>query len=196
MVLTLLKQRVLKSEIVIKPADKGSATVVWSFGDYVAEANRQLKNYRRPKNLRNLLVKVELKPCGAGRCLTCSHIQTGTNFRSMTTKQTSIVRATATCKSRNVIYLIECRKCRKQYAGETQNPLHIRLNGHRNNITYRQTEKPVTGHFNSPGHSLDDLRIAFLEVMRSFDESLRRRLEGYWIKQLRSLHPEGMNLDA
>ena len=41
---TLLKQRVAKSEVVIKPADKGSATVVWSFGDYDAEANRQLKN--------------------------------------------------------------------------------------------------------------------------------------------------------
>ena len=44
MALTLLKHRVAKSEVVIKPADKGSATVVWSFGDYVAEANRQLGN--------------------------------------------------------------------------------------------------------------------------------------------------------
>ena len=58
------------------------------------------------------------------------------------------------------------------------------------------TEKPVAGHFNSPGHSLDDLRIAVLEVMTSFDVSLRRRRESYWIKQLRSLHPEGMNLDV
>ena len=33
-----------KSEVVIKPADKRSATIVWSFGNYVAEANRQLKN--------------------------------------------------------------------------------------------------------------------------------------------------------
>ena len=36
--------------------------------------------------------------------------------------------------------LIECRKCRKQYVGETQNPLHIHLNGHRND---RRTEKQV-----------------------------------------------------
>ena len=48
--------------------------------------------------------------------------------------------------------------------------------------------------FNSPGHSLDDLRIVVLEVKKSCDESLRRRRESYWIKQLRSLHPEGMNL--
>ena len=144
--------------------------------------------YRRPKNLRDLLVKAELKPaglqpasgsspCGTRCCLTCSHIQTGTTFRSATTNQAFNVRATATCKTRNVIYLIDCRKCRKQYVGETQNPLHIRLNGHHNDIAHKRTEKPVASHFNSPGHSLDDLRIAVLEVMRSFDENLRRRRE-------------------
>ena len=168
---------------------------------------RPLIAYRRPKNLRDLLVKAKLKPaglqpaggsspCGTRRCLTCSHIQTGIAFRSATMNQAFNVQATATCKTRNVIYLIDCRKCRKQYVGETQNPLHIHLNGHRNDIAHKRTEKPVASHFNSPGHSLDDLRIAVLEVMRSFDESLRRRRESYWIKQLRSLHPGGMNLDA
>ena len=44
MALTLLKHRVAKSQVVIKPADKRSATVVWSFDDYVAEAIRQLGN--------------------------------------------------------------------------------------------------------------------------------------------------------
>ena len=37
-----LRNRVLTGEIVIKPADKGSATVVMSHDDYVAEAMRQL----------------------------------------------------------------------------------------------------------------------------------------------------------
>ena len=50
-----------------------------------------------------------------------------------------------------MIYLIECRKCHKQYIGATQKPHHIRLNGHRNDTTHRQTEKPVAGHFNSHG---------------------------------------------
>ena len=35
-----LKQRIAAAEIVIKPADKGSATVIWSYSDYVAEAQR------------------------------------------------------------------------------------------------------------------------------------------------------------
>ena len=37
-----LRNQVLTGEIVIKPADKGSATVVMSHDDYVAEARRQL----------------------------------------------------------------------------------------------------------------------------------------------------------
>ena len=47
--------------------------------------------YRRPKNLRNLLIIAELKsadnepnqgssPCGSKRCLTCRHIRTGETF--------------------------------------------------------------------------------------------------------------------
>ena len=120
--------------------------------------------------------------------------------RDVHTQSTFRVRATATCKTKNTIYMIECRKCHKQYVGETQNPLHIRLNGHRNAIMHRRTEKPVVAHFNSSGHSLNDLRIMVLEVMRSQDEHryLRKKRESYWIKQkqLKSLHPEGMNLDA
>ena len=37
-----LRNRLLTGEIVTKPADKGSATVVMSHDDYVAEAMRQL----------------------------------------------------------------------------------------------------------------------------------------------------------
>ena len=45
------------------------------------------------------------------------------------TKPSTYVRMyyTTTCKTRNIIYLIECRKCQKQYVRETQNPLHIDL---------------------------------------------------------------------
>ena len=39
-----LRKRIAENEIVIKPADKGSATVVMSFEYYVQEAERQLSN--------------------------------------------------------------------------------------------------------------------------------------------------------
>ena len=44
--LRTLQRRIAQNEIVIKPADKGSATVVMSFDDYVKEAERQLGDAR------------------------------------------------------------------------------------------------------------------------------------------------------
>ena len=80
--------------------------------------------------------------------------------------------------------------------GETPNALHIRMNGYRNDIAHRRIEKPVAAHFNSTGHSIGDLRILVIEAMRSQDESLRKKRESFWINQLRSLYPGGMNLDV
>ena len=48
-----LRERIERSEIVIKPADKGSAMVVMSYDDYVKEAERQLGN----SNYYQLLIK-------------------------------------------------------------------------------------------------------------------------------------------
>ena len=41
-----LKQRIAENEIEIKPSDKGSATVVMSYNDYVKEEKRQLSDTR------------------------------------------------------------------------------------------------------------------------------------------------------
>ena len=161
--------------------------------------------FRRPKNLRDLLVSATLKPsnftsaqgtfpCQNKRCLTCKHIKTGTTTLS-SSGHTFRVRATATCKTNNVIYLIECQLCHKQYVGDTQNPLHIRLNGHRNDIKHKRLENQVAAHFCSSNHSLSHLTIMVVEQMHSKNDVLRKRRESFWIHQLQSLHPAGLNLD-
>ena len=43
-----------------------------------------------------------------------------------------------------------------QYIGETENALHIRMNGHCSGIT---TKKVGFFHFNQPGHTPEDLRV-------------------------------------
>ena len=53
--------------------------------------------------------------------------------------------------------LLSAKDAKKQYVGETQNPLHIHLNGHCSDIKNNRTEKPVAAHFNILGHSLSDL---------------------------------------
>ena len=162
--------------------------------------------YRRPKNLRDLLVHANLKPshlepargsspCESKRCLTCQHIRSGTSVQSTVSGRTFRVHATANCKTSNVVYLIECSLCHVQYVGETRNALHIRMNRHRGDIYHRHLDKPVSAHFNSSDHNLQHLSIMVLEVMRSQNEDIRKMRENFWIFHLQSLHPGGLNLD-
>lgn len=50
-----------------------------------------------------------------------------------------------------------------QYIGETENPLHIRMNGHHSDITMRKLDKPLASHFNQPDYSLEDLKVMRIE---------------------------------
>ena len=61
-----------------------------------------------------------------------------------------------------------------QYVGETRNALHIRMNGHRGDITHRRIDKPVSAHCNSSDHDLKHLSIMVLEVMRSQNEDMQK----------------------
>ena len=107
--------------------------------------NLPLIAFRRPKNLRDLLVRAKLNtpapptntgntPCGRSRCKCCSEIVTTNTFKSYNTGRRYNIRTSMTCKSANLVYLISCRKCGLQYVGETENLLHIRMNGHRSDI--------------------------------------------------------------
>ena len=134
---------------------------------------------RRPRNLKDFFVRAILKPqqqqqqqqhkgtirCGRPRCKTCAHIRPGTRFCSTVAKDTFRARVTATCKTSNVIYLIECSKCHKQYVGETENPLHLRINGHRCDYYRRLSDKEVAVHFNTSGHTFDNAMTMIIEQM-------------------------------
>ena len=101
-----------------------------------------------PPNLRDLLVRVTYgqtketykgnSQCQQPCCKTCEHIKTGTTFSSKATGQRFRVKATADCRTRNVVYLIECRKCTIQYVGETKNALQVRLTGHQLDINHHR----------------------------------------------------------
>jgi len=117
------------------------------------------------------------------------------HLKSHTTGQTYRVRAAFTCKTRNVVYMIQCKKCGLQYVGETENPLHIRMNGHRSDIRTKKLEKPVASHFNQPDHSLKDLEVMAIEKIHRDDTTRRRHRESYWIFELATLAPSGINID-
>ena len=125
---------------------------------------------------------------------TCHHVKTVDKFNSSVTGKTYRVKATANCKTSNVVYVIECKKCKKQYVGETENALHIHMNGHCSDIKRRHLEKPVAKHCNSTGHSLEDLSVYVIDEIQREEATFRKVKESHWIQTLRKLAPEGLNL--
>ena len=135
------------------------------------------------------------KLCGSTRCKTCPIMLKTDKFTSHSTGKQYQVRAAATCKSYNVVYLIQCNRCGQQYVGETGQALHCRLNNHRADITHCRTlEKPVAAHFNSGEHSVEDMRVMVIERLRKDDPVLRKIRESRWIGTLDTSSPNGMNL--
>lgn len=134
------------------------------------------------------------EPCGIRKCLTCLTIQNKDTFESSTYNKTYPILTNCNCNSRNLIYLITCSLCEKQYVGETGNPLRNRLNNHRSDI---KTKKPtsVALHFNLEGHSYKNLQIIPIEILNPNQNSIeyRRAREFHWQKTLGTIFPLGLN---
>ena len=93
------------------------------------------------------------------------HICDGHNFSSnVTYKKYDVIspNMTTNCSTKNIIYLITCKKCGIQYVGETSQALRSRFNNHRNRLK-QLCDLHLYNHFNSDGHSLDDIQIMPIE---------------------------------
>ena len=169
-----------------------------------AVPNPPLVANRRPKNLKGLLVRVMMKPpqqlyegnssCGRPHCKSCMHIWTGLTFESATTGEKFQARVTANCRTKNIVYLIECWGVKKTYIGETKNPLHLRMNGHRSDYYRKLPHQPVAEHFNIIGHSFDDLSVMVIEQIMA-SSARRKQRESFRIHILQTLASDSLNLD-
>ena len=65
-------------------------------------------------------------------CLTCRSLDTKPYIKSTSkgTYHNLKITNTISCKTRNVIYVITCTRCKVQYAGMTTQPLHNRFSNH------------------------------------------------------------------
>ncbi|KAI8495640.1 hypothetical protein Bbelb_266120 [Branchiostoma belcheri] len=174
--------------------------------------------YRRNKNIKDMLVRARISkenrnfflkfvpsgsfPCEKNRCTNCAFVKKANNFKSHRTGKCYAIRTHINCQSKNIVYLIQCKKCGVQYVGETKQTLANRLNGHRSAInTCTKKDTPVSAHFNQTHHSMGDLEILGIEKLcytGNEDLTRQRRLqrESYWIHQLRTLHPDGLNQES
>ena len=63
----------------------------------------------------------------------------------------------------------------------------------------KNTFLPVNQHFVSPGHSLDDFgrsKMYIIDHNPSYKENQRQKRDSFWIGELLTLHPQGINKKA
>jgi len=132
--------------------------------------------------------------CPNTKCKACNYITESNFFTSSQNKRVFNIAHNFTCKSKNICYLITCRKCAKQYVGETGRSLSARITDHLSCIRLKKPT-PIGLHFNQPGHTTQDLSILPIDQAEDTDnaQNSRRLKETYWQKLLQTAHPLGIN---
>ena len=103
---------------------------------------------RQCKNLKGILTRASFKSdncnfnykvtkCG-NSCETCKLIKEGESVTFNATNEVFRVKYNFTCHSRNLIYVITCLGCKKQYIGETGTELRLRMNVHRQQTRHEE----------------------------------------------------------
>ena len=99
-----------------------------------------------------------------------------------------------------VVYLIQCRRCGKQYVGQTQKSLKARYAKHLQNIRDKHSRGALQDHFRKNECGSIEIMMQLLhkvipenhETQTQTEETLKR-IETLWIDRLMSEFPQGLN---
>ena len=143
----------------------------------------------------------QASPCGFFPfCHTCEAVRSCTTIQSSSTKQNFQIMGDLNCTSANIIYLIECNFCKKQYIGESKRTLRCRFNNHRFDIQ-NPNKRPstISSHFNTGPCDLSDCRIIPIFkcptlATAELTTQTRRQIEQYFIEKFKTYLPYGLNI--
>ena len=145
---------------------------------------------KHPSKVNAPRIMVGLHKCNS--CPVCERINTTKEFRSNVTDESHKMKGEFNCNTVGVIYLITCNKCSIQYVGQTSRKFRIRLKEHVNDI--KNKKDTVCGlHFNSRGHSIDNLRAQIIEKVCPNNTHTLLEREKLWIQSLVTRLPHGLN---
>ena len=183
-----LGQQLIRAKIY--PTDEQFIDIILATNKHISEPQNSNSS---PTNLLPKLRPIVLstKPCKQPSCVTCHHLNCDNYFRSTVSKKTYPIRQSFSCTSSNLIYLITCLKCKKQYVGYTVTQLHDRINRHRSTILTDQT-RYFSIHFNFEDHSLRHISVQAIDSASTLVEL--KRLERFWILTLETYVPKGLNV--
>lgn len=163
-----------------------------------------VKAHKTGKTLKNILVRSNIvnnennprhgyRTCGKLNCFTCKyHATDSKTFSSSKNNKIFNIRDSIYCNSTNIIYLITCTKCQTQYVGETERSLRDRMTDHRSKVKNKQNT-PIGIHFNLPGHSILNIKINPIEIVKSNNKATRLTREKFWQEKLETCYPSGIN---
>jgi len=127
--------------------------------------------FRRTKNIKEILSskpreqrrtpdnqRVRFK-CTAKCDLFRNYLKESNCFTSTSTSRTYPITQILNCKSKNVIYLVTCKKCNVQYVGSTSNEFKIRFRNHMSSMITKKRTCAVAIQFNKEPHALADFEF-------------------------------------
>jgi hypothetical protein len=195
---------ILKRWEIAQTSEKGSKT----FTEKPILAHRRCPNLRDklmkaklplldpPKNMRHNMIS-EKTICDHRNCPIPSVFSKKHTFHSSNTGRSYKKYHIGNCTTKNVISMLTCKTCNQQYIGQTIRQFKIRIGEHLADIKHKR-DTPIATHFNTVSHTVKSLKCEIIEALKGDPESdssnlLRDRREQFWIHQLQSKYPNGIN---
>ena len=131
----------------------------------------------------------------------CTSIQVTDTFSSFVTKSAYKINHNFNCNSKCLIYLLSCKACGKQYTGKSVDKFTSRWNNYKTDARKAASDNIesckqqfLQKYFLQDDHHgfLEDLEGRLIDKTQASDPTKR---EYYWMRTLKTLHPDGLNLE-
>ena len=141
-------------------------------------SNTIVTAYRNSKSLSDHLIHSKLHGyehvdksvgtfhCFRPRCNTCSYVHNA-NISFGTSDRYIKILNRLLCISEAAVYYISCELCDSLYIGQTCRRLADRITEHLRDFKMN-IDKPVSKHFNSPGHNIKNLKVFILKEIKRY----------------------------
>ena len=121
-------------------------------------------------------------------CSVCQYAVETTQFYNVQTNKLFRIIGSFDCRTKNTIYVVNCKKCSKKYVGQTSRETHNRMTAHIRSI-YSDIKCPVGDHFKVC--RVENFQFLVLYKINNTNKRLLKEL--HWIKRLKSREPLGLN---
>ena len=142
-------------------------------------------------------LKVSTRRCSDRKCPLHGKLKCTNQARSNISKRTYITRGVADCNTKRVVYLIQCKRCGRQYVSQTGQSLNERFRKHLQKIKQGKEANTLHEHFSrGTCRGVNNMMVQILHGMGLSPEQIEtelKRMELLWMDRLMSEYPQGLN---